>query len=93
MLAAALGGLDAFTAEIGESSAMIYARISEKLAWLGIILDPDANTSKIQLNSRPQSRVRVYVIPTDEELMIARNTLALLSLHRTETPHSTRSKQ
>ena len=86
MLAAALGGLDAFvfTAGIGENSTTIRARISEKLAWLGAILDPDANAASAQLISQPQSRVAVYVIPTDEELMIAGHTLALLLSRRTE---------
>jgi acetate kinase len=80
MLAAALGGLDAFvfTAGIGENSATIRARIAEKLAWLGVIFDAAANASYKSLISRPESRVLLYVVPTDEELMIARHTLALL---------------
>ena len=80
-LAAALGGLDAFvfTAGIGENSASIRARIGEKLGWLGVKLDPAANASHGPLISTKQSRVAVYVLPTDEELMIARHTLALLS--------------
>ncbi len=81
LLAAALGGLDAFvfTAGIGENSANIRARIVEKLGWLGLTLDPDANKANRPLISQPQSQVPAYVIPTDEELMIARHTLALLS--------------
>jgi len=81
MLAASLGGLDAFvfTAGIGENSATIRARIAEKLAWLGIIFDAVANSSRKSLLSRPESRVALYVVPTDEELMIARHTLSLLS--------------
>jgi acetate kinase len=81
MLAAALGGLDAFvfTAGIGENSVSLRARIAEKLAWLGVALDPAANAAHATLISRPDSRVAVYVIPTDEELMIARHTLALIS--------------
>ena len=55
------------------------ARIADKLAWLGIALDRAANTAGNALISRPDSRVPVYVVPTDEELMIARHTLALLS--------------
>ena len=80
MLAAALGGLDAFvfTAGIGENSVALRARIAEKLAWLGAVLDPGANSSHAMLISRPDSRVAVYVVPTDEELMIAQHTLALL---------------
>jgi acetate kinase len=80
MLAAALGGLDAFvfTAGIGENSATVRARIAEKLAWLGVEFDAEANTAQKSLLSRPESRVALYVVPTDEELMIARHTLALL---------------
>jgi acetate kinase len=80
MLAAALGGLDAFvfTAGIGENSPTIRARIAEKLAWLGVALDPAANADGKSLISRPESRVVLLVVPTDEELMIAQHTLALL---------------
>jgi acetate kinase len=82
MLAAALGGLDAFvfTAGIGENSASIRARVAERLAWLGVIFDPSANALGKALISRPQSPVALYVVPTDEELMIARHTLFLLSV-------------
>jgi acetate kinase len=81
MLAAALGGLDAFvfTAGIGENSPSIRARVAEKLAWLGISLDPDANKAGKLRISPTQSKVLLLVIPTDEELMIARHTLSLLS--------------
>jgi acetate kinase len=84
MLAAALGGLDAFvfTAGIGENSVSLRARIAEKLGWLGVALDPAANVARATRISRPESRVAVYVIPTDEELMIARHTLALLMANR-----------
>jgi acetate kinase len=80
MLAAALQGLDAFvfTAGIGENSAGIRARIAEQLAWLDVVLDPVANSSHARLISRSDSRVPVYVVPTDEELMIAQHTLSLL---------------
>ncbi len=81
MLAAALGGLDAFvfTAGIGENSALIRARVAEKLAWLGAIFDPVANRSAKAVISRPESKLALYVVPTDEELMIARHTLSLLA--------------
>jgi acetate kinase len=81
MLAAALGGVDGFvfTAGIGENSPSMRARIAKRLAWLGIELDPTANAAGGPLISRPDSRVPVYVVPTDEELMIARHTLALLA--------------
>jgi acetate kinase len=81
MLAAALGGVDAFvfTAGIGENSAVIRARIAARLGWLGAVLDPQANAAHASRISAPHSRVLLYVIPTDEELMIARHTLATLS--------------
>jgi acetate kinase len=81
MLAAALGGLDAFvfTAGIGENSPDIRARIADKLTWLGVSFDRAANAAGGPLLSHAQSRVAVYVVSTDEELMIARHTLALLA--------------
>ena len=80
MLAAALQGLDAFvfTAGIGENSVRIRARIADQLAWLGVTLDPAENSRHARLISRSDSRIPVYVIPTDEELMIAQHTLSLL---------------
>lgn len=80
MLAAALGGLDAFvfTAGIGENSAPIRARVSEGLAWLGAELDPAANDAGASVISKAGSRVALHVMPTDEELMIARHTLAII---------------
>jgi acetate kinase len=84
MLAAALRGLDAFvfTAGIGENSASMRARIAEQLSWLGVALDPNANAAGGPLISRKDSRVAVYVIPTNEELMIAQHTLQLLKAER-----------
>jgi acetate kinase len=81
MLAAALNGLDGFvfTAGIGENSPTIRARVAEKLAWLGLKFDAAANESGGPLISDPKSKVAVYVIGTDEELMIARHTVSLLS--------------
>ena len=55
------------------------ARIAEKLAWLGGALDPAANAAGASLISTPDSRLAIYIVPTDEELMIARHTVALLS--------------
>ncbi len=80
MLAAALQGFDAFvfTAGIGENSANIRARVVEQLGWLGVTLDPVANSRHARLITRPNSNIPVYVVPTDEELMIAQHTLALL---------------
>jgi len=80
LLAAALGGVDGFvfTAGIGENSLKIRAAIATRLAWLGVSLDAAANADGRSLISQAGSRVPVYVLPTDEELMIARHTLALL---------------
>ena len=82
MLAAALGGIDAFvfTGGIGENSAAIRAGIATRLCWLGAVLDENANAAHASRISRPNSRVALYIIPTDEELMIARHTLATLSV-------------
>jgi acetate kinase len=82
-LAAVLGGLDAlvFTAGIGENSTEIRKRISEASAWLGIELDDAANAGKGPRISKPQSKVSAWVIPTNEELMIARHTASLLGLN------------
>jgi len=81
-LAAVLGGVDAlvFTAGIGENSAEIRRRISEASAWLGIELDEKANAANGPRISSAQSRVSVWVVPTNEELMIARQTGSLLGL-------------
>jgi acetate kinase len=81
MLAAALQGIDGFifTAGIGENSPQIRAAIASKLAWLGASLDVAANAENKLLISRPDSRLPLYVIPTDEELMIARHTRSVLS--------------
>ncbi|HEU4616936.1 MAG TPA: acetate/propionate family kinase [Gammaproteobacteria bacterium] len=80
--AAVLGGLDGivFTAGIGERSVEIRRRICAASAWLGIELDDAANARHGPLISAPGSRVSAWVIPTDEELMIARHTGRLLGL-------------
>jgi acetate kinase len=80
MLAAALGGIDAFvfTAGIGERAVALRARIAERLAWLGAELDPTANAAGALSISRPDSRVGLYIVPTNEELMIAKHVLAML---------------
>src|SRR4249920_2090466 len=74
-LAAALGGLDAivFTAGIGENAAIIRERVCRDSAWLGLDLDEHANAAGGPRISRTESRVSAWVIPTDEELMIARH--------------------
>ncbi len=81
-LTAVLGGLDGlvFTAGIGENSAEVRRRVCEASAWLGIELDADSNEKGGPRISRPGSRVSAWVIPTNEELMIARHTGRLLGL-------------
>ena len=81
-LASVLGGLDAlvFTAGIGENSPEIRRRICQASAWLGIELDADANGSAGPRISRSASRVSAWVIPTNEELVIARHTASVLGL-------------
>jgi acetate kinase len=81
-LTAALGGIDAlvFTAGIGENSAEIRRRVCQASAWLGIDLDEHANDQKATRISTSQSKVSVWVIPTNEELMIAFHTGDLLGL-------------
>ena len=81
-LAAVLGGVDGlvFTAGIGENSGEIRRRICEACRWLGVELDAEANRGNRSRISAPDSRVSVWVIPTNEELVIARHTGALLGL-------------
>jgi len=79
-LVAALKGLDAvvFTGGIGENAVSVRREICRSADWLGLDLDEEANgLNKLRI-SRAGSRVAAYVIPTNEELMIARHTLKLL---------------
>jgi acetate kinase len=80
-LAAALGGLDAvvFTAGIGEHAPPIRERVCRNAAWLGVELDPAANAAGGPRISTAGSRTAAWVIPTNEELMIARHTRDLLA--------------
>ena len=79
-LAAALGGLDAlvFTAGIGENSPEIRRRVCAGLGWLGVELDAAANAAGDASIGSASGAMSVWVIPTNEELMIARHTLRLL---------------
>jgi acetate kinase len=81
-LAAVLGGLDAlvFTAGIGENSAEIRTRVGAAAAWLGLEMDAAANAAGGPRVSTPRGKVSAWVIPTNEELMIARHTRSLLGL-------------
>lgn len=78
-LAATLGGIDAlvFTAGIGEHDASMRADIAGRLGWLGTVLDPVANAAHSEVISAPTSRVKVLVIPTDEEQLIADDAVRL----------------
>jgi acetate kinase len=80
-MAAALGGLDAlvFTAGIGEHDASVRARVCRDARWLGLELDDEANARGAPLISRADSRVRAWVIPTNEEAMIATHARRLLA--------------
>jgi acetate kinase len=80
-LAAALGGLDAlvFTGGIGENSAEIRARVCRGAAWLGVVLDEPANLAGGPRISTAGSQAAAWVLPTNEELMIARHTQRLLT--------------
>jgi len=84
-LAAVLGGVDGivFTAGIGEHSAPIRRRLCEACAWLGVRLDKEANRTHRPRISAPDSPVSAWVIPTNEELMIARHTGVLLEISGT----------
>lgn len=80
-LVTSLGGLDAlvFTAGIGERAAAIRARIVERLECFGLRLDPHANEIHARRIEAADSRVPIHVVPADEELVIARDTLRLAS--------------
>jgi len=80
-MAAALGGIDAlvFTAGIGEHAAEIRRRVCEDAAWLGVDLDQSPNLAGGAQITRTGSRTSAWVIPTDEDLMIALHTWTLLN--------------
>jgi acetate kinase len=77
-LTASMGGLDGvvFTAGIGENAPDIRARVAERLAWIGAALDPEANRRGDGLISAVDSKIKIHVVPTDEETMIARHAAA-----------------
>ena len=83
MLAAAMQGLDGlvFTAGVGENAPAVREAVAARLAWLGLELDAKANAAGKGRISRPQSRITCLVVPTDEELTIARHTLRVLRGH------------
>lgn len=81
-MAATLGGLDGivFTAGIGENQPEIRADVAARLGWLGLEIDAAANVAHAERISTAASRVRAFVIPTDEEQVIAEETLSILSM-------------
>ncbi len=89
-LAAALGGIDVlvFTAGIGEHAPEIRRRVCDAAAWLGVVLDNRENTAGGPRLSHPDSKVSAWVIPTNEDLMIARHTQEVLTLRRTQEKKS-----
>ena len=87
-LVAALGGLDVlvFTGGIGEHSAAIREQVCKAASWLGIELDPSANTAGGPRIAAASSRVSAWAIPTDEDLMIARHAVKLLAANGNFSP-------
>ncbi len=86
-MAAALGGIEAlvFTAGIGEHAAEIRQRVCEDAAWLGVDLDESANAAGGPRITRTDSRTSAWVIPTDEDLVIARHVWTVLNLQAAGT--------
>jgi acetate kinase len=82
-LAMTIGGLDAvvFTAGIGENQPQIRAGIARRLAWLGLELDTAANAANAETISIGSSRIAAFVIPTDEEQVIADEARSILHFH------------
>ncbi len=78
-MTAILGGLDAvvFTGGIGENADLIRERICDDMDWIGIELDEDRNRKGVEIISSDRSRVRVFVLATNEELVIARHVMAV----------------
>jgi acetate kinase len=66
-----------FTAGIGENAPAIRAAIAERLGWMGVRIDPEANAAGEREIGAAGAGVRLMVVPTDEELMIAREVMAL----------------
>ncbi len=83
-LAAALGGVDrlVFTAGVGENSAEIRAGVLQACAWLGAELDVEANRVGAEIITTPASRLQGLVLPTDEQIVIARAAVEVLRLSR-----------
>jgi acetate kinase len=89
-LAAALGGIDAlvFTAGIGEHAPEVRRRVCEDAAWIGVDLDERANANGGPRITRADSRVSAWVIPTDEDLMIARHAWTVVEKDTRPVPRA-----
>jgi acetate kinase len=87
-LVAALGGLDAivFAGGIGENDAKTRAEVVQECQWLGVALDPEQNARGVGLISSAASQIAVWVVPTDEELLIARQTADVLAARPSSPP-------
>jgi len=87
-LAAALGGLDGlvFTGGIGENDPATRTEVAAQCRWLGLALDDERNAAGDGPISAPTSGVAAWVIPTDEERMIARHTMAAVGASRPANP-------
>ena len=85
VMANTLGGLDClvFTGGIGEHAKEVRSAIGERVGWLGVRIDAAANDTARESIGAPDSAVDVFVIPTNEELMIARHCVAVLRATRT----------
>ena len=81
-MTASLGGVDGliFSGGIGENAAVIRQQVCDKLHWLQLQLDQEANAANSECISVPSSKLKVYVIPTNEELMIAKHTLNMVDI-------------
>jgi len=86
-LTSVIGGLDGivFTGGIGENSAAVRAAVCYGLSWLGVVMDPDANARGDDVISLAGSAIKVRIIATDEEHMIATHSAALIAKTRTES--------
>jgi acetate kinase len=94
-LATVMGGIDGlvFTAGVGEHAAPIRSSIGSRLSWLGVAIDAEANARHGPRISSNSSAVACYVIPTNEELMIARHAQALVRRAAARTYPSNLSQQ
>ncbi|TPW33489.1 acetate/propionate family kinase [Martelella alba] len=81
IMVATMGGIESlvFSAGIGENSAPIRKMICDRIGWLGVQIDDEANNANAEIISSPESRVEIRVIPTDEEIILAKQTARIVS--------------